>query len=181
MVSGRDDAGLLVRLRQRDPQAIGLLYDRYGKAAYSLALRILGDTVWAEAVVAEAMIKCSNRIDSFNESRGSALGVWLLVTTYENALDHKRAADSRVTERSSQAGGLERPELFQDWSQNLDADRVQEAHAALRTFTKEEKQILDLFFFEGLNASELSARLEISIADIETTIQSAIRKLAAIP
>ena len=177
-MGGRDDADLIVRLRRKDPESLGVLYDRYGKAAYSLALRILGDSDWAESVVAEAMIKCWNLIASFKESRGSALGVWLLVITYESALDQRRAAASKAAERRIDESVLERGTIFQDWSRSVDGNRTEEAFLALRKLDADEKGVLELAFFEGLTAAEITARIGRTQAEVDKFIQSAIGKLA---
>jgi RNA polymerase sigma-70 factor (ECF subfamily) len=167
-----------MRLRQRDPESVGILYDRYGKMAYNLALRILGDPAEAESVVAEAVLRCWNRIESFRETQGCALGVWLMVTTYANALDHRQGPDAIGDERFMQPGALERGAIFQDWSRRVDTDRVQESFLALRNLNAEERQILDLAFFEGLNPAELTVRLGRTQADIDKLIDSALAKLA---
>jgi len=179
LISGRDDADLIVRLRRRDPESLGLLYDRYGQAAYTLALRSLGDPVLAESAVAEAMIKCWNRIASFKESRGSALGVWLLVITHENALDHRRAAGPKPADRCSETSAREHVSIFQDWSRSVDADRVQDAFLALRTLDANEKEVLELAFFEGSTAAEITVRTGRTPADVDKLIQSALVKVAS--
>ena len=48
---GNADSGLAERLKRREPQAMGDLYDRYGRLAYSLILRIVRDPEMAEDLV----------------------------------------------------------------------------------------------------------------------------------
>ncbi len=150
LISARDDTDLVVGLRRKDPEALGLLYDRYGGAAYSLALRSLGDAERAEAAVAEAMMKCWNRVALLKESRGSALGVWLLMTTHESAREQLRA------ERTLESRPMESGALFQDWSKSLDGERVQEAFLAFQQLSPEEREALEAAFFEGISSADLS-------------------------
>jgi RNA polymerase sigma-70 factor (ECF subfamily) len=168
----------MVRLRQRDPQAIGLLYDRYGNAAYSMALHIVGNPAWAESLVAEAMLKCWNRVGSFKETRAGALGVWLLITVYANALDHRRSVDAGLPERPGLPIMLENEAILQDWFRNMDAERVQDAHGALHKLDAEEREVLHLAFFRGLDPAELTVRLGRPQADIDKLIHAALAKLA---
>jgi RNA polymerase sigma-70 factor (ECF subfamily) len=168
----------MVRLRARHPEALGLLYDRYGKAAYSLALRSLGDAALAESVLAEAMLKCWNRIATFKGTRGSALGIWLLVTTHENALNHLRIAGRKSAELATEAGVLDGGAIFQDWSNRVDGERVEETFRLLRRLDADEKDVLEMAFFEGLSAAEISGRMGRTAAEVDKLIDSAFAKLA---
>lgn len=49
-LSGASDRELVARLRSRDQVALALLYDRYGRAVYSLVLRITRDGAAAEEI-----------------------------------------------------------------------------------------------------------------------------------
>ncbi len=180
LISGRDDADLLVGLRRRDPEAAGLLYDRYGKSSYSLALRILGDPAAAENVVAEAVLKCWNRAASFPETRGSAVGVWLLMTAYSTAMDHRKAREAVTDEWSAQSRWLESAALFEDWSRALDMDHIQALFWELYRLPAQERRLLDLAFIDGLNRAELTAWLGGSRADLDKLIASALGKLSII-
>jgi RNA polymerase sigma-70 factor (ECF subfamily) len=180
LISGTDDADLLVRLRRKDPNAIGLLYDRYGKTAYSLAFRILGHPQAAESVVAESVLKCWNRITSFRQARGSALGAWLLLTTYVTTMDHLKGHGlNNADDWSAQPSPLEQGPLFHGWSKELDGDYLQALYSALQKLDSEEKRALDLAFFKGLTPAEITTTLAISHADFDHLIASALAKLSA--
>jgi RNA polymerase sigma-70 factor (ECF subfamily) len=144
-----------------------------------LALRIIGDSELAQDVVAEAVLKCWNRIASFRETRASALGLWLLMTTYATALDYRRGAETAGDDALMQPGSLERGAIFQDWSKSLDADRVQQSFARMQTLDDEQKQVLELAFFEGLSPAQLADRLGRSRSEAEFVINSAINKLTS--
>lgn len=169
MIGGRDDADLLVRLRRRDPESVGLLYDRYGRAAYNLAFRILGDAGAAESAVAEAVLKCWSRVSGFRETRGGALGVWLLAAAYTSALGYRRGVESKP---------IDGVQIFQDWSKSLDGDRLQDSYFGLRNLDAEEKQIVELAFFEGMTPTELMSGLGLSSAELDKRMQSVLAKLA---
>ena len=47
-VLAEGDAELIKRLQSRDPQALAEIYDRYGRVAYSLILRVVRDAAIAE-------------------------------------------------------------------------------------------------------------------------------------
>ena len=79
----------LARARRGDRQAIGLLYQRFGKACYNLALRLTGNPAAAEDVVQEVFVKL---IDAIARYRGDApFGAWLKRMTANAAIDQLRA------------------------------------------------------------------------------------------
>jgi DNA-directed RNA polymerase specialized sigma24 family protein len=61
----------------------------------------------------------------------------------------------------------------------VDADRVQDAFLALRTLDANEKEVLELAFFEGLTAAEITVRTGRTPADVDKLIQSALVKVAS--
>ena len=79
---GTDEAVLLQRIRQGDQSAMAEVFDRYGRAVYSVALRILKDTGHAEDVMQEIFFQVWRNSDSFVPGRGS-LGAWLVVVAAE--------------------------------------------------------------------------------------------------
>ena len=54
-----------------DGQAFALLYDRPGRAAYSLAYRMLGERQAAEDLTQDAFIKVWRGASSYRTERGS--------------------------------------------------------------------------------------------------------------
>ena len=81
-----DDGTLLQRVRQGDQAAMAEVFDRYGRAVYSVALRILKDTGYAEDVMQEIFFQVWRNSDSFVQGRGS-LGAWLVVVARNRSID----------------------------------------------------------------------------------------------
>src|SRR5215510_12525344 len=93
-VLAEGDAELVRRLQKRDPQALGDLYDRYGRLTYALILRIVRDAGTAEDLVQETFLRVWNRVQGFNAERG-AIGPWLLAVARNRAIDYLRSAGGR--------------------------------------------------------------------------------------
>src|SRR5271165_995505 len=81
-----DDGALLQRVRQGDQTAMAEVFDRYSRAVYSVALRILKDTGHAEDVMQEIFFQVWRNSDSFVQGRGS-LGAWLVVIARNRSID----------------------------------------------------------------------------------------------
>src|ERR1700680_1965434 len=86
---GLADPDLVAQLAAGSQEALAELYDRYGRLAYSVALRVLGDPGRAEDAVQEAFLRIWNHAASFDASRGS-LRTWLLTAVRNRSIDYLR-------------------------------------------------------------------------------------------
>src|SRR5712691_12477237 len=86
---GIADPDLVIQLAAGSQEALAALYDRYGRVAYSVAFRVLGDPGRAEDAVQEAFLKIWNHAASFDVRRGS-LRTWLLTSVRNRSIDYLR-------------------------------------------------------------------------------------------
>jgi RNA polymerase sigma factor (sigma-70 family) len=91
------DHGLLALVARGDGEAFARLYDMYGEAAYSLALRIVRDRDLAADVVQDAFMTLWNTAEKFDPTRG-APSTWILTLTHHRAVDVVRREQRRRTE-----------------------------------------------------------------------------------
>src|SRR5437867_12414566 len=77
---------LIAALAGRDLTALATLYDRYGRIAYALAYRILGEGEAAEDVVHDGFISAWRGAASYRSERGNVRG-WLLSIVHHRAVD----------------------------------------------------------------------------------------------
>src|SRR6202007_1559042 len=116
------------------------LYDRYGRAAYGLALRVLRDQSLAEDAVQEAFLTVWRTASRFGPERGRA-STWILT------LVHRRAVDAVRREQRRRADSLDRaPEpvsgsVDEDAWLRLQRERVQDA---LRKLPDVQREALEL-------------------------------------
>src|SRR2546428_2813792 len=99
------DGEMAAQLKRGDATAIESLYDRYGRLAYGLALRILNDRNAAEDVVQDAFLGVWRNAGSFDGSRGS-LRNWLLSVVHNRAIDRLRG--TAKTPQEAQLETIER-------------------------------------------------------------------------
>ena len=124
------DAELVVRLQRRDPQALAELYDRFGRVAYSLILRVVRDAATAEDLVQETFLRVWNRIHSLDAERG-AIGPWLLAVARNRAIDYLRSTAGR--ERNAlDLEETNHPALYRDMERDiLMSDKTRRVKAAM--------------------------------------------------
>lgn len=143
-----EDADLARRLKARDETAVGELYDRYGRLAYTLIYRIVRDQSVAEDLVQESFLRVWNRAHAFDAERGS-LGPWILTVARNQALDYIRSVQGRVWSGMVSADS-EHPGAFRDWEGDmLDGIRLDQVRTALTKLSDNQRTVIELAYFEG--------------------------------
>ena len=89
---------LLLGARQRDEDALLMLYDRYGGLVYTLALRVLGDHDRAEEVTQDVFLRCWHGLEGYDAARGTLPG-WLLGIGRSRAIDALRGRQPQSDRR----------------------------------------------------------------------------------
>src|SRR4051794_23180094 len=154
-----EDADVVRRLKSRDADVIGELYDRYGRIAYTLILRIVHDRAVAEDLVQESFLRVWNRAQAFDAERG-ALGPWILTVARNQALDYIRSVQGRVWNNMSPADS-DHPAVFRDWEgQMLEGVQLERVRTALSRLNDHQRTVIELAYFEGLSHSEMAERIQ---------------------
>ena len=171
-----EDADLARRLKARDETAVGELYDRYGRLAYTLIYRIVRDKSVAEDLVQESFLRVWNRAHAFDAERGS-LGPWILTVARNQALDYIRSVQGRVWSGMVSADS-EHPGAFRDWEGDmLDGIRLDQVRTALTKLSDNQRTVIELAYFEGLSQSEMADRLKQPLGTVKTWIRTALKTL----
>ena len=175
-VLAEGDADLAARLQSRDPQALAELYDRYGRIAYSLIVRVVRDGALAEDLVQETFLRVWNRAQGFDAQRG-ALGPWLLAVARNRAIDYLRSASGR--ERNAiELEEVDHPSLFVDMERDiLASDCVRLIRAALEKLTPKQREVIELAYFEGLTQTEMAERMGEPLGTVKTWVRTALKNL----
>jgi RNA polymerase sigma-70 factor (ECF subfamily) len=173
----KDDADLASRLQRRDPNAMGELYDRYGRLTYSVILRIVRNEAVAEDLVQETFIRIWNRVQGFDHERG-ALGPWILTVARNRAIDYLRSIEGRRTETVFELEKLEHPSLFANLETEIfNLDRVRLLKEAFQKLNANQRTVLELAYYEGLSQTEMSERLKQPLGTVKTWVRTALKAL----
>jgi len=175
-VLAEGDTELAARLQSRDPQALAELYDRYGRIAYALIVRVVRDGALAEDLVQETFLRVWNRAQGFDAQRG-ALGPWLLAVARNRAIDYLRSSSGR--ERNAiELEEVDHPSLFIDMERDiLASDRVRIIRAALEKLTPKQREVIELAYFEGLTQTEMAQRMGEPLGTVKTWVRTALKNL----
>jgi RNA polymerase sigma-70 factor (ECF subfamily) len=162
------DAELLRRISQRDEEAMAVLFDRYAKIVYSVALRVLHDPSEAEDVMQDVLMQVWRGASSFIVGRGSLMG-WLAVVARNRAIDvlRRRHPSDPVDEvvlpvSVDLAGEAERNRL------------MEKLRAILQELPQEQQKSLQMAFFEGMTHSEIAEKTGDPLGTVKTRIRLAL-------
>ncbi len=167
------DEALVLMAARSEESALAELYDRYGRAAYGLALRVLHDPALAEDAVQEAFLALWNSAARFVPERSKA-STWILTLVHRRAVDavrreQRRRADSLDHAAEPSVGGVD-----EDAWLRLQRERVQ---TALRLLPDAQREALELAYYGGFSQSELAERLGQPIGTIKSRMFAGLSRL----
>jgi RNA polymerase sigma-70 factor (ECF subfamily) len=168
------DEALVALVARSDEQALAELYDRFGRVAYGLALRVLRDEALAEDAVQEAFLTAWRRADTFMPERAKA-STWLLTLVHRRAVDLVRREERRRAEPIEAAGEPAGEGATDDavWLR-FERERVQ---AALQQLPDQQREALELAYYGGFTQSELAERLGQPVGTIKSRMFSGLARL----
>jgi RNA polymerase sigma-70 factor (ECF subfamily) len=167
------DEALLALVARSDDEALAALYDRYGRAAYALAVRILRDPALAQDAVQDGFLAAWRTAPSFDPRRGTA-STWLLTLVHRRAVDVVRREERR---RSSPLDDA--PVASGDATDEAAEVREQRARvqSALGALTPVEREALELAYYGGLSQSEIAERLGVPLGTVKSRMFAGLARL----
>lgn len=173
-----DDRELMRRIAEKDTEALEHVYDRYERAVYSFAYRIVHDTMAAEEVVQELFLRVWNNAERYDRSQGK-LSTWMFTITRNIAVDMLRRKASRATADPSGDEALQvlpdtKTDVQEQVSLNWERQRIREAMMELR---EEQQQVIESIYFQGLTQHEVSEKFSIPLGTVKSRVRLAIRQL----
>ena len=177
LLRAKDDSDLIERLRRRDPDAMGELYDRYSRLVFSLIYRVVRNQSVAEDLVQETFIRVWNRIQAFDHQRG-ALGSWILTVARNRSIDYLRSVDGRMAASSLEVDKMEHPAMFSNLEgEIMNMDRVRSLKVAFEKLDPNQRLVLELAYFEGMSQTEMAGKLQKPLGTVKTWVRSALKTL----
>jgi RNA polymerase sigma-70 factor (ECF subfamily) len=175
-----DDQTLLAQVAAGSTAALEVLYQRYGRVVYGVALRIVGAAELAEDIVQETFWRVWRRSGTFQAGRGQ-VGSWIFGIAHNLSIDELRRQRARP---SSVYDTDDTPLLREIEDARMDvAGEAQENErrrlisAALQQIADEQREAIELAYFGGLSQSEIAERLQSPLGTVKTRIRLGLRRL----
>ena len=174
---GLRDGQLVELVAQQDAGALEALYDRYGRAAYSLARRILTEETLAQDVVQEVFLSLWRDARRFDAGRGT-VATYLLSMTHHRAVDVVRREENLRRWRTSDEGLELAPDPKARVEDEVEvSERRTEVRAALKDLPEPQRQALLLAYFGGYTQREVAALVGVPLGTVKTRMAAGMRKM----
>jgi len=168
------DDVLMAALAAHDLSGLSGLYDRYGRLAYALAYRILGESEAAEDVVHDAYISAWRGAQTYRRERGNPRG-WLLSIVHHRAVDvlrRKTTFRPAPLEVAEQRAADEDTALMAE--RNVEQQTVREA---LQTLPEAQRRTIELAYFGGYTHVELAELMGVPLGTVKGRMRIGLQKM----
>jgi len=169
------DAALVRAIAAGDRAALSQLYARYGGNVMALLVRMLGSTAEAEELVQEVFVELWRRAAQYDAGRGAVI-TWVCTVARSRAIDALR---SRARRPAGEAPADERVAPETERPDRLAAQRAEAVAVAraLSSLGADQRQVLELAYFDGLSQSEIATTLGIPLGTVKSRTIAAMRTL----
>jgi RNA polymerase sigma-70 factor, ECF subfamily len=180
-----DDLDLVIGLRDADPSALEVLYDRYAPAIHSLARAILRDDRLAEEATHDVFLGLWQDPRAYEPSRGPFAG-WLLRVARNRAIDllRRRREQPFAATVVAETGQTLDPAT---WLVDPDPDPAdqaasrlvgQDVRRALSHLSPDQRRLLEMAYYGGLTQREIAVAVNRPLGTVKTQIRTAMHRMA---
>jgi RNA polymerase sigma-70 factor (ECF subfamily) len=173
--SASDEALVRRIASEGDEDALSLLFDRYQAQMYGLAMRITNDAATAQDAVQDAFVGIWRNAARYLETRAS-VRTWMLSITHHRSIDlvRRRRQNVPLPETETADESLRTPDVWPEVARAADADAVR---AAMTLLSTEQREAIELAYFEGLTQAEIAARVGAPLGTVKSRVRLGLLQL----
>lgn len=176
MADSPDDYDLMRRIELRDPDALGLFYDRYAGLVFALALRVLRDRGESEELVEDVFIELWRRSERYDAARGAPM-TYLVTLARSRAIDRRRSLVSRKRGTESAVAADSPGDVPDPSAAAVLAENAKRVQAALAQLEFDYRQAVEMAFFDGLTHTQIAEKLNKPLGTVKTYIRQGLIRL----
>jgi RNA polymerase sigma-70 factor (ECF subfamily) len=173
------DSALVTRVAHGDVIAFGMLYDRYSRAIYALAVHLLGSSD-AEEAVQEIFLHLWNSARLFDETRGSSTA-WFMTIARNHAFHELKHRNRRNRFEAAEdidrllARTIDKSGTIEDQAWVHKQQRA--AVRALSDLPAEQRTVLVLAYFSGLSQAAIAQHRHLPLGTVKKRTRLGLEKL----
>jgi RNA polymerase sigma-70 factor (ECF subfamily) len=173
-----EDTALMKLVAGRQTQALNVLYERYGRLVFSLAMGIVGDGALAEEITQDVFLQVWNKAYTYDADQARP-STWLTSVTRHRAIDVLRQRKDHFKESETAWEDRETEPANQDGLEHMVeiGQQVKRIRHALAHLPQEQKIALALAFYKGYTHLQIAERTGEPLGTIKTRIRLAMQKI----
>jgi RNA polymerase sigma-70 factor (ECF subfamily) len=164
-------------MAQGQHAALARCYDALGPVVFALAVRMMRDRQAAEDVTQDIFVQIWRQAANYDAARGSP-EAWMMMIARTRILDRLRSRSAGIVLKSMGDNLPESP-AAEDWPDDLAISREDAVNvrAALAELPPDQREAVELAFFEGLTHVEIAGKLSVPLGTIKTRIRLGLMKV----
>jgi RNA polymerase sigma-70 factor, ECF subfamily len=175
----QSDFSLIQQIVNQNRAALSALYDRYARVIYSVAYRSLNSVEESEEVVMDIFAKIWTTAASYDSTK-ARVDTWIFMMTRSRVLDRLRSKQRR-SKLTTAIMVFDTPTTTKDTSLDLEvAERRQVVLTALASLPAEQRQVLELAYYQGWSQREIAEHTGTALGTVKTRIRLGLEKLRSI-
>ena len=178
-----NDERIIKTLRSDPRKGMELVINEYTGLLYSVCRNILSDNTFCEAdvedCVSDTFCEAFEGIKSFDEKRGS-LRSWLCVIARRRATDILRDYYKRINASPIDDNAVRIPDGFDLEEHLIEKSERARLISAIKQLDDKDREIIVRKFYLGQTSKQISGIMRISVSNVDTRTNRAIKKLRKI-
>lgn len=175
--SPETDEEILRRVAAGDRNAFAALFARYAGKVKMYLMRLGAPAAAAEDLAQDVMVTIWRRAGSYDAAKAKA-STWMFVIARNAWIDRLRRERVELAYRVAEPASEESEDEAPD-AATMRVQSEEQIRTALESLSEEQKQVVQLSFFEDRTHSEIAERLSLPLGTVKSRLRLALIKLRA--
>lgn len=173
---------LLEATGRGDRASFARLHQRYGGILFAAAYQVLNDATEAEDVLQDVFVMIWDKAALYDRRRGKPL-TWALTLTRNKSIDRLRSAQrrGRLRDEAGREAAIDEQRGADVGRDSVDRVSARETgrmvRQAVMQLSREQRQAIEMAFFNGLTQSEIAERLHEPLGTVKARIRRGMIRL----
>lgn len=167
---------LIVALRSGNHQSFEKLYSRFAQVLYGTLVSWVNDSHTAENLLQDAFVKAWTNRESYDPEKGR-LFTWLYNITRNVCIDYYRSKQYKKGKAALLSDDISL--IINDTKKTSQTTDIIGVRKLLDMLRQEEKQVVELMYFEGFTQKEIANLMGMPLGTVKTRMSMAIKNLRA--
>lgn len=170
---------LMQRVAAGNDDAFNVFYTKYNKLIYSTVAKVLNNPDDVEEVCNDVLTTMWKKADGYHPEKGS-LVTWICTTARNRAIDRIRSHQRRAAlyNRYEEKIDVDTPAGSDAVTEHMDRqDARQILRSAIVNLTPEQKEVVELAYFQGLTQVEIANQIDRPLGTVKARIRRGVDQI----